>query len=183
MASGGWAGVLDLVRVRPGDTRSRPSAPTENDGNGWVDCACGGRHWGRHGAAGLLVVRPGPGDPQVLMQLRSSWTHQGGTWGLPGGARDSHESASEAARREASEETGVDTSRLVDVAERRVDHGGWSYTTVLARAERGTTAWVANRESEAVEWVSLDDVAALPLHPALAQDWSALLPLVRSHTV
>ncbi len=182
MARGGWPAVLDLVRVRPGDVRSRRSAPTQHDGNGWVDCSCGGRHWGRHGAAGLLVVRPGPAGPQVLMQLRSSWTHQGGTWGLPGGARDSHETASEAARREATEETGLDTSQVVDLVERRVDHGSWAYTTVIATAQPGATAWVANRESEAVEWVELDDVGGLPLHPALAFDWPALHEVVRSHT-
>lgn len=181
MARGGWAAVLDLVRVRPGDARSRRTAPTQHDGNGWVDCDCGARHWGRHGAAGLLVVRPGPRGPQVLMQLRSSWTHQGGTWGLPGGARDSHETASEAARREATEETGLDTSQVVDLAERRVDHGSWSYTTVVALAEPGTSAWVANRESEAVEWIDLADVGALPLHPALALDWPALREVVHAH--
>ncbi len=30
----------------------------------WVDCACGERHWGRYGAAGLLVIR----DGAVLLQ-------------------------------------------------------------------------------------------------------------------
>ena len=27
------------------------------DGDGWVSCNCGGKHWGLHGAAGLLLVR------------------------------------------------------------------------------------------------------------------------------
>ena len=33
------------------------------------------------------------GATQVLMQHRAPWTANGDTWGLPGGARDSHESA------------------------------------------------------------------------------------------
>ena len=27
------------------------------DGDGWIECNCGGKHWGLHGAAGLLLVR------------------------------------------------------------------------------------------------------------------------------
>ena len=176
----GWAGVLDVVRVRPDAPapQLRPApAPAHGlvgDGNGWVRCACGQQHWGRHGAAGLLAVRPGAGGPEVLMQLRSPWTHQGGTWGLPGGARDSHESLSEAARREAHEETGVDPGVLTDVDQVVVDHGPWSYTYVLATAPPGTRAGVANPESDAVEWLPLDQVADLELHPALREAWPRL---------
>ena len=113
------------------------------------------------------------------MQLRSPWTHQGGTWGLPGGARDSHESVSQAARREAHEETGVDPGALTDVAQLVVDHGTWSYTYVLASAPSGTSAVVANRESDAVEWLPLDQVGDLELHPALREVWPRLLERVR----
>ncbi|HEX8498631.1 MAG TPA: glutamate--cysteine ligase, partial [Actinomycetales bacterium] len=178
-ARSGWPGVLEVVRVTEQDVVPDGRPGPVPDGNGWVDCACGNRHWGRHGAAGLLAVRPSAQGPQVLLQLRSPWTHQGGTWGLPGGARDSHESVSTAARREATEETGLDDGPLVDVSEHRVDHGTWSYTYVLATAPADTVAWVANRESDAVEWVALDDVAGLPLHPALALEWPTLLDLVR----
>ena len=37
------------------------------------------------------------GEVSVLLQLRSGWGHHGGTWGLPGGAMDSHESPEAAA--------------------------------------------------------------------------------------
>jgi glutamate---cysteine ligase / carboxylate-amine ligase len=181
----GWPGVLEVVRVRPDaplpQLRPRPDAAPDlaGDGNGWVECACGQRHWGRHGAAGLLAVRPGSAGPEVLMQLRSPWTHQGGTWGLPGGARDSHESVSQAARREAHEETGVDPGTLTDVDEVVVDHGTWSYTYILASAAPGTPATVANRESDAVEWLPLDRVGDLELHPALREVWPRLHERVR----
>jgi 8-oxo-dGTP diphosphatase len=113
------------------------------------------------------------------MQLRSPWTHQGGTWGLPGGARDSHESVSQAARREAHEETGLDPAALTDVDQVVVDHGTWSYTYVLAGARPGAVAVVANRESDDVAWLPLDDVAGLELHPALREAWPRLHERVR----
>ena len=183
-ARAGWPGVLDVVRVAD---RAAPEGavgepvphPSANDGNGWVECDCGHRHWGRHGAAGLLLLRPGDRGAEVLLQLRSSWTHQGGTWGLPGGARDSHETTSQAARREAREENGVDTAAVVDVTEHRVDHGSWSYTYVVATAPARAGARVANGESDAVDWVALDEVAARELHPALASEWARLRELVR----
>ena len=70
------------------------------DGDGWVQCDCGNKHWGLHGAAGLLLVR----DSMVLLQHRAPWVHNGDTWGIPGGARDSHEDVIQGALREAVEE-------------------------------------------------------------------------------
>ena len=107
------------------------------DGDGWVECDLGHRHWGLFGAAGLLLHRPGgEGGAEVLLQHRATWSHHGGTWGLLGGARHSDESAIVAAVREAGEEGGVDPAD-VDVHGRYDDaHGGWAYTTVLAAADR-----------------------------------------------
>ena len=84
------------------------------DGDGWINCRCGLKHWGLHGAAGLLIVDTG----QVLLQHRAPWVHNGDTWGIPGGARDSHESPLQAALREASEEIGL----AIDLVEARVEH-------------------------------------------------------------
>ena len=95
------------------------------DGDGWVRCSAGHRHWGRHGAAGLLLRDRGDGLDRVVLQHRAWWSHQGGTWGVPGGARDSAETAVAAALRETAEEAGISpasvrpTGLLVD------DHGGW----------------------------------------------------------
>ena len=81
---------------------------TARDGDGWVQCACGNKHWGLNGAAGILIVR----GQEILMQHRAPWVHNGDTWGIPGGARDSHETTIEGAFREAIEETGIDTDLL-----------------------------------------------------------------------
>ena len=70
-----------------------------HDGNGWAAGPDGSRLWGRLGAAGLLLLTP---DGRVLMQYRAEWTSCPLTWGVPGGARDSHETAAEAALRDES---------------------------------------------------------------------------------
>ncbi len=137
-------------------------------------------HWGLHGAAGLLLRAPGPdGTPAVLLQHRALWSHQGGTWGLPGGARDSHETAEQAAVREAGEEAGLSAEVLrvhttVITAEVFGPGGArWHYTTVIADADE-LLETAANRESAELRWVPEDDVAGLPLHPAFADSWRRL---------
>jgi 8-oxo-dGTP diphosphatase len=141
------------------------------DGNGWVRCELGHRHWGRFGAAGLLAyVTDGP----VLLQQRTWWSHHGGTWGLPGGARDSHESALAAALREAHEECGVPAGAIQQRAVFTDDHGGWSYTTVLAEADEPFGVRSDNDESDEVAWVPSGSVRSRALHPGLAAHWAEL---------
>jgi 8-oxo-dGTP diphosphatase len=152
---------------------------TSRDGNGWVRCDLGHRHWGRFGAAGLLayVAADGP----VLLQQRTWWSHHGGTWGLPGGARDSHETVLAAAEREAAEECGVPPGTVRPRAIFTDDHGGWSYTTVLAQAGGAFEVRSDYDETEDVEWVDPAKVTQLSLHPGFAEHWqrlrAALTPL------
>lgn len=147
----------------------------QGDGDGWVFDDDGQRYWGRHGAAGLLLTALTDDGVAVLLQHRAIWSHQGGTWGLPGGARDSHETVEEAAVREAFEEAGVHGDDL-DVVDAVVTHrapSGWTYTTVLARAQ-SQIATTPNGESTELRWVPAVQVADLPLHPGLAAAWPAL---------
>jgi 8-oxo-dGTP diphosphatase len=150
------------------------------DGDGWVVSDTGAAFWGRHGAAGLLLRAPRPdGSAAVLLQHRAPWSHQGGTWGLPGGARDSHETAKQAAFREAHEEAGLPADRLTvrtTVITAEVSgHGGaqWSYTTVIADAPEQLET-TPNRESAELRWVAVDEVVELPLHPGFAASWELL---------
>ncbi len=150
------------------------------DGDGWVVSDTGAAFWGRHGAAGLLLRAPGPdGSASVLLQHRAPWSHQGGTWGLPGGARDSHETPEQAAVREAHEEAGLAADRLVvrtTVITAEVSGRGgayWSYTTVIADAPE-PLATTPNRESAELRWVAENEVADLPLHPGFAASWQRL---------
>jgi len=156
----------------------------EGDGNGWVICAQGHRHWGKYGAAGLLAAAPGhDGQASVLLILRASWTQHPGTWGPPGGARDSHESAPDAALREASEECAVPpgAARIHGLLDD--DHGGWSYQTLLADAASPFPVWPASAEAPEVAWVPQDEVSALPLHPGFAAAWPALREAIQPVTV
>ena len=144
------------------------------DGNGWVRCSRGHRHWGKFGAAGLLVTD----GLRVLLQHRSAWTHEGDTWAIPGGARDSHEDAVTAALREVAEETDLDTSVLTPGQAWIDEHGGWSYTTVLALAHSDLTVRSVNFESVEVRWWPLQDVTALKLHSGFAEAWPTLRELI-----
>lgn len=152
----------------------------QGDGDGWVRCSAGHRHWGRHGAAGLLLRERAAGDPatdRVVLQHRAWWSHQGGTWGVPGGARDSGETVVGAALRETSEEAGIPPAEVRPYGLVVDDHGGWSYTTVLGVPVGGVGAVrpvPTGGESEDVRWVDVPDVPALPLHPGFAQGWERL---------
>ena len=146
------------------------------DGDGWVQCACGHKHWGLNGAAGILILR----GTEILLQHRAPWVHNGDTWGIPGGARDSHESTIEGAFREAVEETGIDTQLLTPLHTFSDDHGDWKYETVIARAAAGLIAHEVNDESHEVRWVEIELVDELPLHPSFAKSWPELKALLQS---
>lgn len=140
-------------------------------GDGWTWCAQGHQHWGRYGAAGLLLRARG----HVLLQLRAGWSHEGGTWGVPGGARHPDENAEAAALRETGEEVAVDLGSVRVLGVSVEDHGGWSYTTVVARAPSLLAAAVGNGETVEVRWVPDEAVTDLPLHPGFAAAWPRFL--------
>ena len=149
----------------------------ERDGDGWVECDQGHRHWGVHGAAGLLLhAVDDDGVARVLLQHRAAWSHHGDTWGLPGGARDSHEDVVATALREAAEEAGLGAAQIRPRHTFVDDHGGWSYTTVLADVASPVPT-VPNGESTALEWVPVATVADMPLHPGFALTWPSVRAL------
>jgi ADP-ribose pyrophosphatase YjhB (NUDIX family) len=140
----------------------------------WTVCDRGERHWGRYGAAGLLLVTEGA----VLLQHRAAWVHMGGTWSIPGGALNRRwESPRMAAMRETREETGLDTAAVRVTSVHVDDHGAWSYTTLIGRA--GERLAVASGDEGAAAWVPLEDVAGLRLHAGFAAAWPILWPLCR----
>lgn len=157
----------------PGEPR-RPTGPRD-PGDAWVIAPTGERYWGRFGAAGLLAVDAERG---ILLQHRVGWSHHGGTWALPGGARHEGEGAGAAALREAREEAAVPPDAVRQRFWSVLDLGIWSYTTVIADVVAPFDPQIADAESVALEWVPVDGVAARPLHPAFASAWEYLRPLL-----
>lgn len=144
------------------------------DGDGWVECSCGGKHWGIHGAAGLLLIR----ERTILLQHRAPWVHNGDTWAIPGGARDSHESWLEAALREAHEEIGVDPTMVEPITQFVDDHGIWSYVTIIAKARSEFQPREMNHESLELRWIDLAKVSERNLHLSFAKSWPAILEMI-----
>jgi 8-oxo-dGTP diphosphatase len=113
------------------------------------------------------------------MQQRAPWVHNGDTWGIPGGARDSHESAVQAAIREAHEEIGIFEKDLTTSEVFIDDHGVWSYHTVIAKAHPELVAYELNDESKEVEWIPVTQVADKKLHPSFANTWPQVLEKIQ----
>jgi len=145
----------------------------------WLHCSGPrGRHWGRYGAAGLLLAAPVDDGWQVLLDERADWVHHGGTVGVPGGAIHPGERPIDAALREVSEEVhGLDAVEIEVVTEHEQpcpDCGRWAYTTIVARTVRPHRVEPRSFESAAVTWVAEVEVEGLPLHPGFAAAWPSL---------
>ncbi|PZR55114.1 NUDIX hydrolase [Xylanimonas oleitrophica] len=158
-------------------------------GDGWVECtfgtADGGephRHWGRFGAAGLLLARRDRSGAvsDVVLQHRALWSDQGGTWGVPGGALDAGESAEQGALRETREEAGIDPAAVAVRGTHVLDHGVWRYTTVVAEVAPGAQVVPAATDPESLEvrWARVGELAGLPLMPAFREALPTLLALL-----
>jgi 8-oxo-dGTP pyrophosphatase MutT (NUDIX family) len=145
---------------------------------------CGDGHvrWGIYGAAGVVFVfRDADGGSRVMLQKRSAFAHEGGTWSCAGGALDHGEEPIDGALREAAEEVGQVPGTPQVVGEyvfRPADD--WAYTTVVAEVEQQFGESI-NFETDAVGWFTVDEVAALPLHAGFAAAWPHLRALVEAH--
>src|ERR1700690_4361532 len=127
-----------------GPRRVMVAGMSGRSGNGWGTCEQEDQHWGLFGAAGLLAFVPGPDSPGgslVLLQHRAKWSHEGGTWSLPGGAMDSEETPAEGGLREADEECGVNPKLVVPRGLFSDEHGGSVCHTVLAEAQDAFKAY------------------------------------------
>ena len=147
--------------------------------DGFIYCSCGRRHWGLAGAAGICAFREVAGRREVLLQLRSTWSHGGGTWSIPGGAIEWDEDSRTGGLREFSEETQLYDVETFDA--HVADHGDWRFVTYVGRCAADAVA-TPDRESDELRWV---DVEALPgnLHPAFAASWPEVKAMVLASPV
>jgi 8-oxo-dGTP pyrophosphatase MutT (NUDIX family) len=130
-----------------------------------------GRFWGRFGAAGVLAYDPSKG---VLLQHRAVWSHNGGTWGLPGGALHEGEDAVTGALRESWEEAAVPQDNVDVLFTSVLDLGYWSYTTVVVLVTEPFDPVISDPESIELRWIPLADVESKDLHPGFAAAWPEL---------
>ena len=172
-------GELEPESKASGNQHAGILPPVENvhqPGDGWVDCACGRKHWGTNGASGILLARRDPVSGKVthvVMQHRAAWSAEGGTWGIPGGATADGESPIEGALRESYEEANITPEDIEVVGSYREDHGPWAYTTVFAFEKPGHTVEPKANDDESMEicWVPIDDVPNRKLLTAMKTDW------------
>ena len=103
------------------------------------------RRWGIYGAAGVVFVFSTADEhSRVMLQKRSAFAHEGGTWSCAGGALDLGETPIEGALREASEEVGaipgaarvVGEYRFVPADRLDVHHGGRRGGRALRRLDQ-----------------------------------------------
>ncbi len=147
-------------------------------GDGFVRCSDGHVRWGRFGAAGVLFVHREVDGPHVLLQMRSAFAHEGGTWSVPGGALDEGETPEQGALREAAEEFGgLPTSRTVIGEWVFAPAEDWTYTTLVVEVpERFQPG--RNWESDGSAWFTPDQVEREPLHAGFAAAWPHLRAIV-----
>lgn len=165
------------------DSTQPPVENVHQPGDGWVSCACGRRHWGTHGAAGILLARRNDAGKvtHVAMQHRAQWSAEGGTWGIPGGAIADNETPIEGALRESFEEANITPQDIEVVGSYREDHGPWAYTTVFAFEKPGHEVHLRANDDESMEiaWIPVDDVPNRKLLTAMRTDWQRFADRLR----
>jgi 8-oxo-dGTP diphosphatase len=143
---------------------------------GYTTCDQGHQHWGRHGAAGLLVRHQGDdGQVRYLLQKRSPYVQHGATWSTPGGAMHQGEAPEHAARRETEEEMGRLPGGLAHRATVTDDHGGWAYHTVIMDSpSKFAPKGEPDREHGGHGWFTPEEMKKLQLHPGFAASWGKI---------
>ncbi len=151
-------------------------------GDGFLQCSDGHVRWGVYGAAGVVFVVRFPDGPRVMLQKRSQFAHEGGTWSCAGGALDAGETPLDGALRGASEEVGA-IPEVVEVLGHTVfgPSDDWAYTTFVVEVPREFGASV-NFETDAVAWDTLDEVEGRELHAGFAAAWPELRAIIERAT-
>ena len=145
---------------------------THHDGDGWVECAQGHRHWGRFGAAGLLLHRgAADGDERGCC---CSTEPSGAITAAPGACSAAPGTATSSpwrppcarpVRRPACTPTPCAVSGLYDD-----DHGGWSYITVVAAEVGDAAARPTSAETVEVAWWPVEPAARAAPASGLRRD-------------
>lgn len=146
-------------------------------GDGFVRCSDGHVRWGRFGAAGVLFVHREDGVIRVMLQKRSAFAHEGGTWSVSGGALDEDETPVRGGLREAAEEVGSLPELRVIGEYVFSPADDWAYTTIVAEVD-APFGHSANFETDAVGWFTPEEVQTLPCHAGFLAAWPELRRII-----
>lgn len=121
--------------------------------------------WGRAGAGCIFIAKD---TGRILLNHRSKYVEQPGTWGVWGGAIDSNESPIQAVKREAQEESGYtpDNSSIILIYVFHDQKSGFKYYNfiVLTPNEFKPNIPIDSQwETQGWEWVTFGDWPS-PLH-------------------
>lgn len=149
-------------------------------GDGYFN-APGTHFWGKYGAAGVMIEHtdPATGEKKYLLVQRGPMVSSNkGKWQLPGGALDSNENDYQGTAREVQEELGASNDYLAGLkpkGEVVFNHeSGWHYTNIAAQADEQFEPKVDGTETGDAGWFTKEEIANLPLHPALEQNLDAI---------
>lgn len=162
------------------ESLSRRRSNARGDGDGFL-YGTSGRVWGRHGAAGTLLVR-GRGDSLEVLLVQRSYEVEGGggQWAIPGGARDSHETYAEAGLREFEEEVGeIRDGEILGTHVFRHPSIPWEYHTLVVRGDvdrGGLLNWESLGEPQ---WFSVEELGGLDIFEPVRRAMPELLRLAR----
>lgn len=127
----------------------------------------GKRYWGRLGA-GILFTD----GQKVLLLKRDSSSDYPGHWCIPGGRAKEGESPIDVAHREAKEECGnVEGHRFAHFHDKDGSH---HFHTYLMAVDSPFDVRLS-KEHDASEWVILNKVLDMKLHPKFKESWESYL--------
>lgn len=123
--------------------------------------------FGRYGGAGVMMRHvDSAGVARYMVVQRAGFGSGRWRWQLPGGARDEHETAAQAAARESAEEIGATPEILASLTprgEHRVEvpvegRDPWSYTTLTADIPAQFKPDIDYNELGAARWLTYDQL-------------------------
>ena len=133
----------------------------------------GTKVWGKK-AAGILFTD----GKSVLLLKRAGEGDNIGKWALPGGKCKEGETEIHNARREAMEETGLDSLPGHRIDSMATKSGQQKFTTFIYRVPSKFDVTLSKEHSDS-RWVPFDEVMGMELHPKFKESFPDYLHLIR----
>lgn len=131
----------------------------------------GNRYWGKLG--GGIVFTDGK---ETLLLKRTEKGDYPGFWAIPGGKAKDGEVPVETARREANEECGSSQGQRFGHFHEK--DGSHHFHVFMYAIPEPFQPKLSNEHSDA-QWVKLEEVAKMKLHPKLKESWPAYLRAIK----